>query len=104
MAADDMMESTARDFQAYGRTRETITPFKYLGRIMTTSDDDWTAVVGDLWKAQNSWTRLSRILGREGASTSMSGMFCKAVVQAVIIFGTEKWVMTPHIGKSLGGS
>ena len=30
-------------------------------------------------------------------------MFFKAVVQAVLILGSETWVMTPHIGQSLVG-
>ena len=33
----------------------------------------------------------------------MSGFFFKAVVQAVLLFGSETWVVTPHIGKALGG-
>ena len=37
----------------------------------------------------------------EGASPRVSGMFFKAVVQAVLLFGSEKWVMTPHMGQAL---
>ena len=31
------------------------------------------------------------------------GMFFKAVVKAVIIFGSEAWMKTPHMGRALGG-
>ena len=44
-----------------------------------------------------------RILGRDGASTRVSGMLFKVVVQAVMTFGEGMWVITPHIGRALGG-
>ena len=62
------------------------------------SDDKWPVVMGNLWKAQKIWARLSSILVREGASTRVLGVFSKAVVQAVMILGSETWVITPHIG------
>ena len=33
----------------------------------------------------------------------MSRFFFKAVVQAVLIFGSETWVVTPRMVKALGG-
>ena len=30
------------DFEAYGAPLENVTAFKYLGRLMTAGDDDWT--------------------------------------------------------------
>ena len=53
--------------------------------------DDWTVVVGNLRKARNSWAWLSRILVREGVKPRVSGMFFKVVVQAVLLFGLEKF-------------
>ena len=58
-------------------------------------------VVWNLRKAQKSWTKLERIMGWEGANPRVSGMFFKAVVQAVLIFGLEAWVMTPRMGQAL---
>ena len=46
---------------------------------------------------------MARILRREGAEPRVSGFFFKAVVQAVLLFGTETWVVTPHMGRVLGG-
>ena len=68
---------------------------------MKAGDDDWPAVVGNLVKARKSWGRLSRILSREGADKRVSGNLFKAVVQAVILFGAETWVLTPRIEQSL---
>ena len=85
------------------QSTRTVTSFKYLGQILTASDDDWPAVVGNLRKARKSWTCLSRFLLREEVNLSLSGMFFKAVVQALLLLGEEMWVMTPHVGWALGG-
>ena len=68
---------------------------------MTAGDDDWLAVVGNLGKARKSWERLSWILIREGADPKVSGKFCKAVAQAVLLFGEETWVLTQRMEKDL---
>ena len=53
-------------------------------------------------KARKIWERVSMILGTEGDKPKMLRMVFKAVVQAVLIFGAEIWVMTPHMGWALG--
>ena len=50
-------------------------------------------MVGNLGKARKSWGRLSRILSREGADPKVSGIFYKAVTQAVLLFGAETWIL-----------
>ena len=66
-------------FQAYGRHLEAISEFKYLGRVLTASDDSWLAVVGKLSKAWRHWAPISIILGRGGADPRTSGNFYKAM-------------------------
>ena len=90
-----------RAFEAYRKPIETVTQFKYLGRIMTAGDDDWPSVAGNLVKARKSWGRLARILSREGAEKRVLGTLFKAVVQQVLIFGAETWVLTPRIERAL---
>ena len=34
---------------------------------------------------------------REGADMRMTGRFYVAVVQAVLLFGSEMWVLTPQL-------
>ena len=43
------------------------------------------------------------ILGKEGADRRTAGRFYVEVVQAVILFDSETWVMTPRMEKSLEG-
>ena len=98
-----MRDSIERAFKAYWKPLETVATFKYLGQVMTVGDGNWTAVAGDLVKARKSWVRLSRILIREGADKRVLGNFFKAVVQAVLLFGAETWVLAPRIERALGG-
>ena len=70
---------------------------------MTAGDDDWPAVAGNLKKARRSWGRLSRILGREGATAQISVTYFKSVVQQVLLFRAETWVVTPRMEKALSG-
>ena len=79
-----------------------VTSLEYLVQVFTAFADDCTAVVGNLWKARKIWTHMAKILGREGASPWVSGMFFKVVVQAVLLFGLETRVTTPRMGRALG--
>ena len=66
-------------------------------------DDDWSEVVGNIRNARTKCDRTSRISVGEEANTQVLGIFFKAGVQAVLILGSEMWVMTPHMGQDLGG-
>ena len=44
-----------------------------------------------------------KILGREGADKRMVGQLYVAVVQAVLFFGSETWVVTPRLDKAPSG-
>ena len=61
---------------------------------MTAGDDDWPAVAGNLAKARKSWGRMHGILRREGATPRILGKCFKAVVQQVLLFEAETWVVT----------
>ena len=64
-------------FDIYGKQLQTVTSFKYLGRILTAVDDDCPEVAENLGKARKIWGRLKWILGREGADKRVSGNFSR---------------------------
>ena len=68
---------------------------------MTEGGDDWPAVAGKLAKARKSWGRLQGILSREGATKQVSDNFFRAVVQQVLLFGAEMWVVYPMMEQVL---
>ena len=96
-----MWEIMDMSFEVYGKQLKTVPSFNYLGRILTAGYDYWPAVAGNLGKARKSWGRLKRIMSREGAYKRVSGNVFKAVVQQVLLFGEETWVLTPRIERSL---
>ena len=90
-------------FQAYERSLVAVVEFNYIGRLMIALDDYWPVVVGNLRKVQKQWVGMLKILGWERAYPHISGNFYKAVVQVTLLFSAESWVMSPRIGRTLGG-
>ena len=63
--------------------------FKHLGRILHQSDEDWPAVLWNIRRVIQVWGRLEKLLGWKGADPIMLEKFYCAVVQAVLLFGSE---------------
>ena len=85
--SEEEREVTTRYFSAYGRPMDMVNSFKYLGRVISATDNNWLAVVRNLDWVKTVWRRMSRILSREGATPRVSGLFFKSVIQAVLLFG-----------------
>ena len=54
-------------------------------------------------QAKTVWKMMSQILSREVATPRVSCFFFKALIQAVLLFREEIWVVTPHMGTSPRG-
>ena len=52
LAEAETRENSEQGFEAYGDPIESVTEFKYLGGILTETDDDWSEVVRNLGKAR----------------------------------------------------
>ena len=50
-----MRRSKTVAFLAYGRPLEAVSDVKYLGRVLTDSDENCPVVVGNLRKARRRW-------------------------------------------------
>ena len=85
----------------YGCPLAPISSFKYLGRILLASDDAWPELVCNFRQACKKWVNMTWLLGREVSDYWTLGMFYVAVVQEVLFHGSETWVMSPHIGRTL---
>ena len=81
-----------------------VTLFKYQGWVLTASYDNWSSVVGNLWKAWKSWARLERIIVMRGSNPQVTGIFFKELVQEVLLFDLDMWVMIPNIQQALRSS
>ena len=82
---------------------ERVEVFRYLGRLIAMGDDDAQAVRACLKKARRAWARMSRVLRRENVGPRTSGKFFQAVVQAVLLYGSESWNLNGVLLKELSG-
>ena len=57
----------------------------------------------NLQQARGKWGQMMKSLGRKGVGRRMAYRFNVAVVQAVICFGSETWVVTSRLEKILAG-
>ena len=103
LAEEEERAGAETAFTSDGIPLAPVTSFKYLGQILTKADDDWPSVVRNLRKARRKWVWLTRVLGREGADARILGQIYLAVVQSVMLYGSDTWVMTPRIYRMLGG-
>ena len=87
----------------YGRPLTAVLSFKYLWWFLLASENDWLVVIQNLWRAHQTWERMPRLLGREGADAQTLGIVKTMLVQSVLLYGSKKWFMYPPIGKNLGG-
>ena len=84
-------------------TIEVLALFIYLGRPMYQSDDDWTAVRRNIGMVRQVWVRLGIILMQEGVDHLTFVTFHRVVVQEVILFGAETWVISMTTEEQLSG-
>ena len=81
-------------FFVSGQPIKRVSRFRYLGRILSDDDDDNHAALRQLNRAKEKWAQFNAILRSQGASPCVRGYFYKAVVQAVLLYGSESWTLT----------
>ena len=82
---------------------ERVGEFTYLGRTLSSDDSDFAALRKNMAKARTRWANVSKVLKADGAPRKARAMFYKAVVQTVLLFGSETWVLTTPMKKLLDG-
>lgn len=102
-AREDARRASEAVFTVHGIPLDSVQDFTYLGRTLNCFDCDWPAVHRNLQKARKRWAMVSRVLAREGANPRISGMFYKAVVQSVLLYGSESWNLSSSMLKLLEG-
>ena len=108
LAEEEEMMATTGSVSAYGRTLEMVLSFKYLGRLLLVSYDDWLAVIRNLIKSRAVWWRMIRILIREGLrpqvskfSSNLSYSWCCSSVRRrewLPLYGTGTGVFPGPVG------
>jgi hypothetical protein len=87
-AEEEIRKAREVVFSVLGVPLESVSKFLYLGRQLSSTDDDWPDVVKNLAKARKRWATISRVLIHDGATPRISAMFYNAVVQSVLLYGS----------------
>ena len=83
--------------EALGTDLEKVLKFCYLGRPIAANNSDWPALYHNLQKAKAKWGMIARPLVKTGVRMRTVGLFYMAIVQAVLLFGCETWVITDNM-------
>ncbi len=70
---------------------------------MEQDDDDAQAIRAQLRKALATWARVGKVLWGENMSPTVAAKFYLAVVQAILLYGSETWVISPQTMARLEG-
>ena len=103
LAEEEMDEqlSNLPTFYVEGQEIEWVDSFTYLGRQLSSGDDDFQACLRNLSKAKKKWGALSRVLTRDGASKAYKSRVYLIVVSMVLLYGAETWVINDRITQVL---
>ena len=82
---------------------EKVATFRYLGRILLQDNDDIQVVRNQIKKARSIWARVSQILQAENTPPKICAMFYMAVVQSVLLYGSEFWNLSKRAMERLEG-
>ena len=94
MKQDLQAEADGVKFWVNGKELDRVREFRYLGRILCDNDSDTKCIKDNLNRARARWNSVAKILKREGASAVCMGKFYLAIVQSVLLYGADSWVVT----------
>jgi hypothetical protein len=96
-------QATNTSFSVNNSELEAVDSFQYLGRPIVADSSDWLAVNYNLKKARGRWAQVSRVLTKQQISPRTAGFFYKAVVQSVLLYGSETWSLSRQSISALEG-
>ncbi len=85
-----------QQYTIHGDVLEQVEVYKYLGRMMAQDDNNAQAIRTQLRKARATWAWVGKVLWGENTPLTVAAKFYLAVVQAVLLYGSETWVTSPQ--------
>jgi hypothetical protein len=83
-----------REFNVNGTVLEPVEVFKYLGCLLAQDDDDAQAIWQQMRKARGVWAQVGQVLRGENVMPWVAATFYKAVIQAILLYGSKTWNLT----------
>jgi hypothetical protein len=102
-AAVHSQHALKRTFIVNREELEMVEICKYLGWLISHDDADNQAMWSNLRKARGCWAQVSRVLRSKNVTPKTCRMFYKATAQAVLLYRSETWSLSPSSMKCLEG-
>ena len=80
---------------------EPATTFPYLGRIVAYKNSNWADLYQNIRKTHQRWEVVEKVVTNTGSRVQVRGVIYKAVVNVVILYGSEIWLVAGAISKVL---
>ncbi len=93
-AAVTLALALRHQFSIDGEVLQRVEVFKYLGRLLAQDDDNIQAIRAQLQKARATWAWVGQVLRNKNVSPHIATTFYKAVVQAILLYDSETWVLS----------
>ncbi len=83
-----------QQFLVRGNVLERVDVFKYLRCLMSQDDNDIQAIRAQIRKARSSWACIGQVLRSENVLPFVAARFYQAIIQAILLYGSELWVVS----------
>jgi hypothetical protein len=100
---DSLGACLRQQFTIHDQVLERVNVYKYLERLLSQDDDDVQAVRAQIRKARTTWARVRNVLWAQNGAPMTSALFYKAVVQSVLFYSSETWVLSKTVLARLEG-
>ena len=80
---------------------ETVEAFPYLGRTVSYNNRYWVDLYQNLRKSRRWWEMVAKLVMKMGATVWALGVIYKAVLQMVLLYGIDIWVLKGSMLKAL---
>ena len=87
-----------------GALVERVANFKYLGRPLDQMDYNWPSVRWNVRRVRRGRRRLGKLTRREGVDPKVEMMVYRVVTYAVLLFGSETWVLFRAMERTVKGT
>ena len=92
-----------QQFMVHRDMLERVEVFRYLGCLLLQDDNYIQAMRSQLRKACRTCARVRQVLQSENLPPWVSAKFYKAIVQSVLLCGSEMWVLSPAVVARIKG-
>ena len=75
----------------------------YLGCTVALNNINWESLYGNMRKAQQRWGIVVKVMTKKGAIMRAHAMIYKVAFQAVLLYGSKRWILTEEMLKVMEG-